>query len=253
MDYGMKSNVALVTGAFGGIGQEAAKIFAAEGAKVFCVDIKDPQETVEMIKAAGGEATAYICDVSKEEEVKAMVDAAVTTYGKLDYAFNNAGVAPSAGGALHEIPQSVFDHVWGINLYGAMYCMRYELPYMLKNGKGAIVNTCSINSIQVTKFGTPYTTSKYALYGLTRAAAIDYADQNIRINAVGPGVTMTPMIEGLIKSKPEKMQGLINSIPNKKIGQAINQANTAVWLCSDLADHITAELIVVDGGQNAVM
>lgn len=255
MDYGMKGNVALVTGATSGIGREAAKIFAAEGCKVVCSGRNKERglETVKMITDAGGKAVFFPADVTDETQVKALVEFAVNTYGKLDYAFNNAGVAISAGGPLHTVPQERFDAALGPNLYGVLYCMRYELAYMDKAGKGAIVNTCSINSICATKHGTPYTTSKYALYGLTRAAALDYADKGIRINAIGPGVTDTPMIEGAKKAVPEKIQGLVNTIPDKKMGKAINQANMAVYLCSDLAEHITAELIVIDGGQNANM
>jgi NAD(P)-dependent dehydrogenase (short-subunit alcohol dehydrogenase family) len=255
MDYGMKGNVALVTGATSGIGREAAKIFAAEGCKVVCSGRNEERglETVKMIHDAGGEAIFFAADVTDEAQVKALVDFAVNTYGKLDYAFNNAGIAMGAGGPLHTVPQEKFDIVMGTNFYGVLYCMRYELAYMDKAGKGAIVNTCSINSIRATRFGTPYTSSKYALYGLTRATALDYAEKGIRINAIGPGVTDTPMIAGLKKAVPEKIQGLIDTIPDKKMGTAANQANMAVYLCSDLAEHITAELIVVDGGQNANM
>ena len=249
----MKGNVALVVGATSGIGREAAKIFAAEGAKVVCSGRNEKQglETVEMIKNAGGEAAFFKADVTDEGQVKALVDFTIQTYGRLDYAFNNAGVSVAAGGPLHEVSQEKFDLALNVNLYGVLYCMRYELTYMDKAGKGAIVNTCSINSIEVTRYGTPYSVSKYAVYGLTRAAALDYADRGIRINAIGPGPTDTPMIAEAKKRAPEKIQGLIDRIPDNKLGTAANQANMAVYLCSDLADHINAELIIIDGGQNA--
>lgn len=255
MDYGMKGKVALVTGATSGIGRETALIFAREGAKVVCSGRNEERgaETVQMIKDEGGEAVFFKADITVEEQVKALVDFAVATYGGIDYAVNNAGVAVGAGGPLHTVDQAKFDLALGVNLYGVLYCMRYELAVMDAAGKGAIVNTASINAIRATRFGTPYTTSKYAVYGLTRAAALDYAEKGIRINAVGPGVTDTPMIAALKKLVPEKMQGLINTIPDKKMGTAENQANMIVYLCSDLASHITAELVVVDGGQNANM
>lgn len=255
MDYGMNGKVALVTGAAGGIGRAAAKIFAGEGCRVVCSDRNEPalHETVNMIRTSGGEAIYYVADVTVESEVKALVDFTVATYERIDYAFNNAGVTGGGGKPLHEVPQEIYEKLINTNLYGVLYCMRYEIPYMLKQGKGAIVNTCSVNSITATKFGTAYTTSKYAVYGLTRAAALDYADMNIRINAVGPGITDTPMIAMAKQLAPEKIQRLIDTVPDMKIGKAENQANMAVYLCSDLAEHINAEMVVVDGGQNAVM
>lgn len=253
MDYGMKGNVALVTGAGSGIGYEAAKIFAAEGAKVVLSGRNEAklQAVQETIKNAGGEASYFVCDITVEEDCKALVDYTVATYGRLDYAFNNAGVSISAGGPLHTVDKKKFEDCMAANFWGVLYCMQYELAVMDKQGKGAIVNTCSINSIQVTKFGTPYSVSKYAVYGLTRAAALDYADRGIRINAIGPGPTDTPMIALAKERVPDKIQALADRTPDKKLGKPENQANMAVFLCSDLADHINAELVIIDGGLNA--
>lgn len=255
MDLGMKGKVALVTGATSGIGRETAIRFAEEGAKVVCSgrNAERGAETVAMIEAIGGEAVFYPADVTVESEVKALVDFAVETYGAIDYAVNNAGVAVTGGAPLHAVDPARFDLALGVNLFGVLNCMRYELAYMDAAGKGAIVNTASINSVCATRFGTPYTTSKYAVYGLTRAAALDYAEKGIRINAVGPGVTDTPMIAMAKKAAPEKIQGLINTIPDKRMGTPANQADVIVYLCSDRASHITAELVICDGGQNANM
>lgn len=207
MDLKMKDKVALVTGSSSGIGRATAIVFAQEGAKVVVSGRNEERckAVVDEIKAAGGEASYFVADVTVEEEVKALVDFTVQTYGRLDYAFNNAGISGRGSGkSVHQAAADLYRETYETNCLAVATCMRYEIPYMLENGKGAIVNNCSANSLAVNKYGSVYAHAKYAVYGLTRAAAMDYADQNIRINGVGPGITDTPMIEGLMKSNPEK-------------------------------------------------
>lgn len=252
----LSGKVGIITGGGSGIGREAAVLFAKNGATtVICGRREEPlKETVKLVKEAGGECFYTVCDCSVETEVKAMVDFAVEKLGRLDFAFNNHGIASAAPGKLtHELPVGAVEKNMAINGFGVYYCMKYEIPYLLENGGGTIVNNCSINSTCVTKKGLPYGASKYAAYGYTMSAALDYADQNIRINAIGPGVTMTPMIESSLKAAPEKIQGLIDAVPDGRPGNSMDQAKAAMFLLSDYATHITGQLLLVDGGQGIKM
>ena len=252
----LEGKVGIITGGGSGIGREAAVLFAKNGAKVVVCGRREGllQETVTLVKKAGGEAYHYSCDLRVEENVKNMVDYAVEKLGKLDFAFNNHGITnPAPGKFVHEIPAGVVEDLMTTNAISYYYCMKYEIPHLLANGGGNIVNTCSGNSIGATKAGFAYTASKYAVYGMTTAAALDYADRNIRVNGVGPGVTMTPMIENALAGAPEKIKGLVATIPDGRMGKPIEQAQTAMFLLSDYATHITGQLLMVDGGQAAKM
>lgn len=251
----LNGKAGIITGAASGIGRAAAILFVKEGAKVIVSDLNEEKgnETVELIKKEGGEAYFFKCDVSNEENVKAMVDFAIEKFGQLDWAFNNAGVSVLESAVLHETHTNLFKKVIDINVMGIYNCMKYEIPYMLKVGGGNIVNTCSINSVCCTPTGSSYGTSKYGAHGLTLCAALDYAKQNIRVNAIGPGATRTPMIEACIESNPDLIHGLEATIPDGRMAEAIEVANSALFLLSDLSSHVTGQLILVDGGQHCNM
>lgn len=244
----------IITGGGSGIGREAASLFAKNGAKiVICGRREEPlKETVEIVENEGGEICYFACDVSVETQVKEMVAFAAEKLGGLDFAFNNAGVTSSkevVGKLIHELPEGFAENMMAINGFGILYCMKYEIPHLLEKG-GTIVNTCSNASIYCSRAGTIYAASKHAAWAFTKSAALDYADQNIRVNGIAPGVTITPMIELAMKLNPAKIQALIDIIPDKRAGNAIDQASAAMFLLSDMSSHITGQLLFVDGGQN---
>lgn len=250
IDYGMTGKVALVTGAGGGIGRAAALAFARSGASVLVCDINAAggAETVEMIEAAGGKALFQTCDVSNGDDVKAMVARALEAFGRLDYAFNNAGINNLAA---NEYDDDVWAASIGVNLTGVMLCMREESEAMLKSGGGAIVNTSSINGL-VGNPGQPgYTASKHGVVGLSRHGALRWAQTGIRVNAVCPGVIETPMTAPLV-ANPEMRKLLDSMTPMGRMGQAEEIAEAVVWLCSDAASFVTGHALVVDGGATAI-
>ncbi len=251
----LEGKFGIVTGAGSGIGREAAILFAKNGAKLVICGRREEnlKETVALVEKEGGEACYCVCDVSVESQVKEMVAFAVEKLGKLDFAFNNAGQTQpkeTVGKLMHELPEGFVEKLIDTNALSVYYSMKYEIPHLLANGGGTIVNTCSNSSIYCTRAGTSYQTSKHAAYGFTKSAALDYADQNIRVNGIAPGVTLTPMIEDAMRLNPDKIQGLINTIPDKRAGRAIDQANAALFLLSDMSAHITGQLLFVDGGQS---
>ncbi len=250
IDYGLGGKVALVTGASGGIGRAAALAFARSGASVLVSDVNEDggRETVSLIEAAGGKAVWQRCDVSKGDEVKAMVAAAVDAFGRLDYAFNNAGIN-SLGANEYE------DEVWarsvGINLTGVMLCMREEAEVMLKQGGGAIVNTASINGLIGNPSQPGYVATKHGVVGLTRHGALRWAKSGIRVNAVCPGVIETPMTAPLV-ADPQMKQVIEGMTPMGRMGRAEEIAEAVVWLCSDAAGFVTGHPMVIDGGATAI-
>jgi len=245
----MEGKVALVTGAGAGIGRAAALAFAREGARVVVSDVvaDGGEETVKQIKDARGEAIFVQIDVSKSAEVEAMVKKTVDSYGRLDYAANNAGVNGPIT-ALTDCPEEEWDKVMGINLKGVWLCMKYEIPEMLKNGGGAIVNTASMAGIVGFPFQTPYVSSKHGVVGLTKTAALDFGKRGIRINAVCPGVIHTTMVQSLLDNIPDIIESLNNQAPVGRIGQPEEIAEAIIWLCSDAASFVTGHALAVDGG-----
>jgi NAD(P)-dependent dehydrogenase (short-subunit alcohol dehydrogenase family) len=250
IDYGLGGKVALVTGASGGIGRAAALVFARSGASVMVSDVNEDggRETVALIEAAGGKAAFQRCDVSKGDEVKALVAAAVATFGGLDCAFNNAGI--------NRVTDNQYeDEIWArdiaINLTGVMLCMREESEVMLQRGGGAIVNTASINGLVGNGAQPAYTAAKHGVVGLSRHGALRWAQAGIRVNAVCPGVIETPMTAPLVAS-PEMRQLLDSMTPMGRMGQASEIAEAVVWLCSPAASFVTGHAMVVDGGATAV-
>jgi NAD(P)-dependent dehydrogenase (short-subunit alcohol dehydrogenase family) len=245
----VEGKVALVTGGASGIGRATALTFAREGAKLIIVDMNEDggQQTVHMIKESGGDATFVQVDVSRATEVEAMISKTIETYGRLDCAHNNAGVG---GGrtTITECTEADWHRVISINLTGVWLCMKYEIPQMLKQGRGAIVNTASIMGLVATGFNPAYMASKHGVVGLTKSAALAYAQAGIRVNAVCPGYIRTPLVEGSPWYNADREAELIGRHPIGRLGKPEEIAETVVWLCSDAASFVTGHTMTVDGG-----
>lgn len=252
MAAGMAGKVALVTGGASGIGRATALAFAREGAQVAIADVSEEggQETRRLVEQAGGAAHFIRCDVSQAREVEALIAQVVQTYGRLDYAFNNAGIEGATGPAA-TYSEDEWQRVLAINLTGVFLCLKYELQQMLSQGSGAIVNTASAAGLVGARGMPAYVAAKHGVVGLTKAAALDYARRGIRINAVCPGVVATPMTERLIGNHPRLEDRLISSEPVGRAADPEEVAEAAVWLCSDAASFITGHPLAVDGGMVA--
>ncbi len=249
----LDTKVALVTGGGSGIGRASAVVFAREGAKVVVadVDVAGGEETVRMVEAAGGAALFVSADVSKAAEVSALVERTVETYGRLDCALNNAGIQGDIKQTA-ECSQENWDRIIAINLTGVWLCMKHEIPHMLHQGGGAIVNTAS-NFGLVGSNGMPaYSASKHGVVGLTKTAALEYAKSGIRVNAVCPGPVQTPLVDKVLAAQPELGGQIIKAIearePIGRMGQPEEIAEAVVWLCSDAASFVTGTAMSVDGG-----
>lgn len=250
MEKIFENKVAVVTGGSFGIGRAAAIAFARRGAKVLVADWIEDNETVEIVQSFGGSAQNFRCDVSSDADVKRMVEYVVSTWGRLDYAFNNAGVE-GASAITHECTEENWDKTTGINLKGVWLCMKYEIPQMLKAGRGAIVNNASIAGM-VGFPGIPaYVASKHGVIGLTQNAALEYAKQGIRVNAVCPGVIKTPMIDRFTGKKKELEKQFEDLEPVGRLGQPEEVAEVVMWLCADASSFVTGNAIAVDGGWTA--
>jgi NAD(P)-dependent dehydrogenase (short-subunit alcohol dehydrogenase family) len=246
IDYGLTGKVALVTGAGGGIGRAAALAFAHSGASVLVADIDDAggAETVRLVEAMGGTAAYQHCNVSDTASVKAMVRAAADRFGRLDCAFNNAGINNLGS---NEYDDDVWERSLGVNLTGVMLCMREEAEVMLAQGGGAIVNTSSINGLVGNGAQPAYTATKHGVIGLTRHAALRWAKAGIRVNAICPGVVETAMTAPLL-ANPEMKKVVEGLTPMGRMASPDEIAAGAVWLCSDAASFITGHPLVIDGG-----
>ncbi|MBG6109617.1 NAD(P)-dependent dehydrogenase (short-subunit alcohol dehydrogenase family) [Flavobacterium sp. CG_9.10] len=247
MEITFKNKVALVTGGTSGIGRATALAFAGKGAKVVIVDWIENDETLNLIKAYGGEAIFIKCDVSKTTDVKAMVTKVIAAFGRLDYAFNNAGIEGTSA-TTQDCSEENWDKTIGVNLKGIWLCMKYEIPEILKQGKGVIINCSSVAGL-VGFAGLPaYVASKHGVIGLTKTAALECAKLGIRVNAVCPGVIKTPMMDRLTGNKKEVEDQFTNLEPVGRMGQPEEIANAVVWMCSDEASFITGLAMAVDGG-----
>jgi NAD(P)-dependent dehydrogenase (short-subunit alcohol dehydrogenase family) len=250
----VEGKVALVMGGASGIGRATALTFAREGAKLVVADMSEDggQQTVHMITENGGEATFIQVDVTSTSAVEAMISKIVETYGRLDCAHNNAGISGAGIGGQQraltaEYPAERWQQVIAINLTSVWLCMKYEIVQMLKHGNGAIVNTASAAGLVGLPGNCAYVASKHGVVGLTKTAALEYAQQGIRVNCVCPGYIQTPMTErGL--SDPEQKAQIVAREPIGRVGTPQEVAETVVWLCSDSASFVTGHTMTVDGG-----
>jgi NAD(P)-dependent dehydrogenase (short-subunit alcohol dehydrogenase family) len=246
-----EGKVAFVTGGASGIGRAAALAFAREGASVVVGDVADDgsAETVRMIERDGGRALAVSCDVSRAEQVKAALDRTVDAFGGLDVAFNNAGIEPRKPTPTAELEEDEWDRIMNVNLRGVFLCMKYEIPLLLARGGGAIVNTSSGAGVIGIKGSPVYTAAKHGVIGLTRAAALDYAAQNVRVNAVCPGYIDTPMMARFTGGTAEGRARVVAEEPVGRMGGPDEIADAVLWLCSDGAKFVIGHAMVIDGGQ----
>jgi len=249
-DKPFADKVAFVTGAANGIGRATALAFAREGANVVIADVseKGNQETARMIEELGGRALAVRCDVSRGQDVKVALDKAVEAFGRLDFAFNNAGVEQK-NAATAEIREEEWGRIVDTNLRGVFLCMKYEIPLLLKQGGGAIVNTSSGAGVIGIKGGAAYAAAKHGVIGLSKSAALDYASHNIRVNAVAPGYIDTPMMDRFTGGTSEGRGKVIAEEPIGRMGKPEEVAAAVLWLCSDAARFVIGHTLVVDGGQ----
>src|SRR5881227_39571 len=243
--------VAFVTGAGSGIGRATALAFARVGASVAVADIGEQgnQETARLIEQEGGRTLAVRCDVTGGDNVKAALAKTVETFGRLDFAFNNAGIEPKKPAPTADYDEEEWNRIMDIDLRGVFLCMKHEIPLMLKSGGGVIVNTSSGAGVIGIKGSPAYTAAKHGVIGLTRAAALDYAAQNIRVNAVCPGYIDTPMMDRFTGGTEAGRAKVISEEPAGRVGQPEEIANAVLWLCSDAARFVIGHALVVDGGQ----
>lgn len=248
----LKERVAIVTGGTSGIGRATVLAFAQRKAKVAFTGRrrKEGMETINLAQAAGGEVLFIQADMTQEAEVRMMVEKTIKAFGRLDYAFNNAGIE-QARQPLPEQTEETFDRIMDINVKGVWLSMKHEIPEMLKAGGGAIVNASSMAGV-VGVPGIPlYSASKHAVIGLTKAVALEYAQSNIRVNAVCSGVIDTAMIERLAAGNAEAMGQVTTMQPTGRMGRPEEIANAVVWLCSDAASFVTGDSLMLDGGYTA--
>jgi NAD(P)-dependent dehydrogenase (short-subunit alcohol dehydrogenase family) len=251
----LEGKSALVTGAGSGIGRATALAFAREGAWVAAADLKleSAQETAQMVEAAGGQAVAVEVDVTDDDAVAAMVQAAVRAFGGLDCAFNNAGIAPyqvnAAGQKIADVAPEAWLRLLDVNLTGVWRCLRHEVAQMRNQGGGAIVNTASILGLVGAANSSAYVASKHGVIGLTRTAAADHAEESIRVNAVCPGYIETPMTEDAMQRRGDRVMA---RVPMARMGRPEEIAEAVVWLCSDRASFVTGAAWTVDGGYTAI-
>jgi NAD(P)-dependent dehydrogenase (short-subunit alcohol dehydrogenase family) len=250
--YDFKGQVALITGAASGMGLATARAFAHAGAAVTLADVSEAalQQAVDELTSAGGKAIGVVCDVSDEAQVAAMVERTVATFGRLNAAFNNAGIqVPSS--EIADQSAKDYDRINAINLRGVWACMKHELLQMRKQGSGAIVNCSSIGGLVGRALIAAYHGTKHGVIGLTRSAALEYATRGIRVNAVCPGTIDTPMVSTMLDRGMLAMDDLLRELPMKRLGRGEEIADAVLWLCSSGSTFVTGQALAVDGGFTA--
>ena len=243
------TKVAIITGAGSGLGQATAVRLAKEGVNIVVVDVNETggNETVEMVKQLGVDAFFIRTDVSKVEDVKHYVDATVEKYGTIDYFFNNAGISGSGEYFLNTTPEDI-QQIVGINLLGALYGVRFVAEVMLKNGGGSIVNTASSAGVIGQDSVVTYSATKHGIVGLTKSMVAEYAKDGLRVNAIAPGPTETPMVKAFYEANPEMKANATNGIPQKRLGTPEEVAELVTFLLTSKAQYINGEVISIDGG-----
>lgn len=246
---GIEGRSIIVTGGSSGIGEAAARLFAENGARVTIADVStDAGEKLSAKLNEEGHTTQFVtCDVTDEDQVKAMVDAAVSAYGRLDGAFNNAGI-PNHGKKLADVTREEFERVFAVNVTGPFLCMRHEIPAMVKTGGGSIVNTASVGAFIVIPTAAEYSASKHALAGLTKGAAAEYGEVGIRVNAIGPSTAKTPMYLKYLETNPSYADTVAQTHALRRASEPVEHAEAAMWLLSDAASFVTGVTLAVDGG-----
>jgi len=250
----LENKVALVTGAAAGIGRESALALAREGAAVCLSDLNRAggEETAQAIISAGGKAIFVRCDVTRAQDVQAMVQAALDTFGRLDAAVNNAGIAGTLNKRIHETDDDAFDRIIATNLKGLWLCMKAELPPMLAQRQGTIVNIASVAGLIGAPKGAAYTASKHAVVCLTKSAAVEYAKVGIRVNAVCPAYSDSGMGQQASDENPWMREMVTRAIPMRRLGKPTEIAEAVLWLCADAASFVTGHQLVLDGGLTAI-
>ncbi len=246
----LDGKVALVTGGSTGIGKASALAFAREGARVVVGDTnaEEGKRTVDEIVGSSGEAMFVRTDVSSSADVENLIKQGTEAYGRLDCAFNNAGIIGSIATPSHEYSEEDWDRVIGVNLKGVWLCMKHEIPQMLQQGGGVIVNTSSIWGLVGANGYSAYVASKHAVAGLTKTAALEYIGSGIRINAVNPGPIETAITQSVFKAVPEMQEQIITTTPIGRMGEPREVAEAVVWLCSEASSYVVGHTLLVDGG-----
>ncbi len=249
MSISMKGKSGLITASGSGIGRASAIAFANAGANVMVSDLNEEAglETVQLIKDNGGSAAFYKTDVTDEAQIKALIDETVSTFGQLDFAHNNAGLSFSQG-KIGDTDSEQWDKTIKLTLYSVFYGMKHQVNAMVETGGGAIVNTVSTAGIEGVTNMTPYVAAKHGITGLTKSVALEYARQGIRVNGIAPGSTLTPALQGWAKEAPDQYEAVLQAIPAGEMAQPEDQANAALFLCSNIAGHINGVILPVDGG-----
>ncbi len=248
----LMNKVVLITGAGAGIGRATALAFARAGARLALVDIDEEagQETARLVQNAGSAGLFMRADVTQAVEVAQMVQATVAHFGRLDCAFNNAGIeGPPTRTA--DVAEAEFDRIMAVNLKGVWLCMKYEIQQMIAQGGGVIANTASVAGLVGAHSMPAYAASKHGVIGLTKTAAVEYARKNIRVNAVCPAVIRTAMVERALEVMPQLAEGMIAANPSRRLGEPAEVAAAVLWLCSDAASFVNGAALTIDGGLTA--